>query len=372
MRIGIVGGGLAGLTSAILLGRQGHEVLLFEKKAYPFHRVCGEYISNEIKPFLVAQELYPNELNPVHIDHLKVSSPSGIVLEHPLEMGGFGISRFALDHFLVEKAKTEGIQVFERKDILEIRQNPDDTFSISTTKESWTVDFAIASYGKRSKLDYALDRDFIKKRAPFVGVKWHIRIPDFQKNNIELHNFEGGYCGSSKVENDWNNVCYLVNRETLRKAGSIPELESKVLSQNPFLKAIFNEGEKRWDRPQVINEIAFTAKPLIQNNVFMVGDSAGLIQPLCGNGMAMAIHAAYILSQSVQNNFSGGTLDWINLKKEYQTRWASTFQTRLRSGRMLSHLFGGKRTTNLAIKTLKPFPALTNFIVRKTHGKVVR
>ena len=45
--IGIIGGGLAGLTSAILLARKDFDVILFEEKRYPFHRVCGEYISNE-------------------------------------------------------------------------------------------------------------------------------------------------------------------------------------------------------------------------------------------------------------------------------------------------------------------------------------
>ena len=43
--IGIVGGGLGGLSLSILLRRMGHTVVLFEKEAYPFHRVCGEYIS---------------------------------------------------------------------------------------------------------------------------------------------------------------------------------------------------------------------------------------------------------------------------------------------------------------------------------------
>ena len=50
--VGIVGGGLAGLSLAILMRRKGYTVILFEKEAYPFHRVCGEYISRESAPFL--------------------------------------------------------------------------------------------------------------------------------------------------------------------------------------------------------------------------------------------------------------------------------------------------------------------------------
>lgn len=48
----IIGGGLAGLVNAICMARAGLDVLLVEKRHYPYHKVCGEYISNEVVPFL--------------------------------------------------------------------------------------------------------------------------------------------------------------------------------------------------------------------------------------------------------------------------------------------------------------------------------
>ncbi len=48
----IVGGGLAGLCLAIQLADRGISVVLFEKNRFPFHKVCGEYISMESWPFL--------------------------------------------------------------------------------------------------------------------------------------------------------------------------------------------------------------------------------------------------------------------------------------------------------------------------------
>ena len=51
-KIIVIGGGLAGLTSAILLAKANFDITLIERKQYPFHRVCGEYISNEVLPFL--------------------------------------------------------------------------------------------------------------------------------------------------------------------------------------------------------------------------------------------------------------------------------------------------------------------------------
>nr|MBP6758446.1 FAD-dependent oxidoreductase [Flavobacterium sp.] len=47
----IIGGGLAGLTSAIHLSKFGLRVVLIEKNEFPKHKVCGEYISNEVLPY---------------------------------------------------------------------------------------------------------------------------------------------------------------------------------------------------------------------------------------------------------------------------------------------------------------------------------
>ena len=50
--LAIIGGGLAGLTLAIQSANVGYRVVLFEKETYPFHKVCGEYISMESHSYL--------------------------------------------------------------------------------------------------------------------------------------------------------------------------------------------------------------------------------------------------------------------------------------------------------------------------------
>src|SRR3712207_6418581 len=105
----IVGGGLAGLVNAIQLAKAGLQVVLVEKKTYPFHKVCGEYVSNEVLPFLQSLGVYPHELGASHITHLQVSSPSGKqVLTTALDLGGFGLSRYVLDNYLYELAQKAG------------------------------------------------------------------------------------------------------------------------------------------------------------------------------------------------------------------------------------------------------------------------
>ncbi|MCY7291598.1 MAG: NAD(P)-binding protein, partial [Ferruginibacter sp.] len=91
----IIGGGLAGLNLSILLQRLGHSVILFEKETYPFHKVCGEYISLESWHFLAKEIGVPLENIEVPIiKKLWITSPDGSSLKKELDLGGFGISRF--------------------------------------------------------------------------------------------------------------------------------------------------------------------------------------------------------------------------------------------------------------------------------------
>src|SRR5690606_10741318 len=100
----IAGGGLAGLCNAISLSRAGLKVHVIEQKSYPVHKVCGEYISNETLPFLQSLQINPDQLNPSKISKLLISSPSGSTIHLPLDLGGFGLSRYTLDHFLYKHA----------------------------------------------------------------------------------------------------------------------------------------------------------------------------------------------------------------------------------------------------------------------------
>ncbi|HEY5823559.1 MAG TPA: FAD-dependent oxidoreductase, partial [Cyclobacteriaceae bacterium] len=151
----VIGGGLAGLISAIRLAKAGIEVILFERKKYPFHRVCGEYISNETAPFLKVNGLYPESFQPAQIEKLQLTSVNGKSAELSLKLGGFGITRYVFDHFLFEKTKEAGVTVHENTEVEEVLF-VDDQFIIKTANQSFKSDLVIGGFGKRSKLDVSL------------------------------------------------------------------------------------------------------------------------------------------------------------------------------------------------------------------------
>ncbi len=149
----IIGGGLAGLINAIQLAEAGLSVLVIEKKSYPFHRVCGEYISNEVVPFLRSIRAYPEALSPVPIREFQLTSASGRSSTMPLDLGGFGVSRYALDHFLYHRAQQAGATFLLDTQVQDVSFRQD-TFTIALPQhEQQQARLVIGAYGKRSRLE---------------------------------------------------------------------------------------------------------------------------------------------------------------------------------------------------------------------------
>jgi flavin-dependent dehydrogenase len=367
-KIIIAGGGLAGLVASIHLTRSGVPCTVIEKKAYPFHRVCGEYISNEVVPYLRALGAYPDHLAPAQITRFQLSSVDGKTAYLPLDLGGFGISRFSFDHFLFQHAKKMGVEFILDTEVESIRFT-DGQFQLNTIAENFETSVVIGSFGKRSKLDVVMNRSFIQKRSPYVGVKYHIRMTDLPSDLISLHNFENGYCGISHIENGMINLCYLTRRSNLRAHGTIDAMEKAVLFRNPHLREIFRHAEFLFEKPETINEISFETKAPVEQHILMAGDAAGMISPLCGNGMAIAIHSAKILSEHVLRFWNNNNYSRAQLELDYSKAWRSQFALRLWAGRQIQKLFGGDTASNVAVSLANDVRAVANLLMRQTHGK---
>ncbi|MBI1769272.1 MAG: NAD(P)/FAD-dependent oxidoreductase [Bacteroidetes bacterium] len=361
----IVGGGLAGLVASILLARKGIKVTLIEKKTYPFHRVCGEYISNETLPFLLSQNLFPKEFKLPVISTFQLSSAAGKSSMLALDLGGFGISRFSFDHFLYEEAKKSGVNFLLNDEVTSILFDEDE-FHVQSNNKTLTADLVLCAFGKRSKLDLEFKRNFVNKRSPYVGVKYHIKT-DHPDHLIALHNFEGGYCGISNIEGSKTNLCYLVHREKLRQSGSIENLEKKVLKKNPLLRDIFENSDFLFDKPETINEISFETKEPVFNHLLMLGDAAGMITPLCGNGMAMAIRSAKLAAELIAD-FCNNSITRRQLEKKYTAIWKKEFASHLWFGRQVQKLFGNEFVSNIAVNLPIHSKFIANQIVKNTHG----
>jgi menaquinone-9 beta-reductase len=368
--IAIVGGGLSGLAASIQLAGMGHSVVLFEKEKYPFHKVCGEYISLESWNFLNQLGLPLTAMNLPIIDTLFLTAPNGKAFTTKLPLGGFGISRYELDFLLANIAKQSGVHLFEETKVDSIVF--DESFHVSFHAQKIKAKVCCAAYGKRSNLDIKWKRIFLeatdKRLDNYVGVKYHVKA-DWEANVIGLHNFKNGYCGISKIEEDKYCLCYMTKAENLKACNNnIAQLEESVLYRNPHLKKKFLSSEKCYPLPVTISQINFNRKTQVEDHALMLGDSAGMITPLCGNGMSIALHTSKITAALIHDFFEK-KISRSQLEDLYSNQWMHHFAKRLRTGRTLQKFFGSERLSNLFVGTFNSFPFLAKPVIKMTHGK---
>lgn len=368
-KVTIIGGGLAGLTAAIHLSKIGMKVTVLEKNTYPKHKVCGEYISNEVLPYLNWLDLKIESLNPTNISILEFSTSNGKSISTKLPLGGFGISRYILDEFLYKKAISNGCEfIHENVENVEFEK---EEFTITTNNNTILKSkVVIGAFGKRSTIDQKLNRTFFKKKSHWLAIKAHYS-GIFDSKLVGLHNFNGGYCGVSKVENDSINICYLADYETFKQYKNVDDYQENVVFKNPILKQIFKNVTLLFDKPLTISQISFDEKKAVENHILMIGDTAGLIHPLCGNGMAMAINSAKIASELIQEFYSHTIPSRTKLESKYSQQWNLNFKKRLRTGRFLAAILQKPNLSQVLMNLLIIFPFLLPILIRKTHGKPI-
>ena len=366
--LAIAGGGLAGLSLSIQMARKGFRVVLFEKETYPFHKVCGEYISMESLDFLIDLGLPLREWRLPFIEKLYVTSPNGQSLRTRLPLGGFGISRYKLDAALASKAREAGVSLLEQTKVFDIVFDTE-IHQIETSAGTFYARVVTACYGKKSNLDVKWQRPFVQKQqyANYVAVKYHV-LANLPEGEIALHNFQGGYCGISAIEENKYCLCYLTDSVNLKKNGqSIPEMEANILKQNPVLCKLLEEVTVLFKEPITISQISFSKKKQIENHILCVGDAAGMIAPLCGNGMSMALHGSKIATATI-SDFLKGTLTRLEMETSYQKTWNRQFAGRLKTGRIVQQFFGKTFWSNTLIRFMKISPFLLRRLIRQTHG----
>jgi flavin-dependent dehydrogenase len=368
----IVGAGLAGCGLAIQLAQQGRSVLLLEQQHYPTHKLCGEFLSTEVTAIFERLGILEavHAAGAVAIGRASLTTCTGESFGAPLPGTGLGLSRFALDRILWQRALEVGATCLDRTPVAGIEGTLAEGFTVSTAAGLHRARMVFGAYGKCSRLDRLRGRPFTAHPSPFIAVKAH-HTGISLAGTVELHAFPGGYCGLSEIEAGLVNVCWIGHGGLMRNAAAeLPPTEpfsTAVLRRNPVLASRLEVLTPVAGASQALRQISFALKGTFDGDLWMIGDTAGMIAPLCGDGMAMALGSAD-LALPIALAFLDGQIGPRELKGQYRQGWNRAFRRRLQLGRWLQQGLLHPAVAWLAVGLCGRSPALGEALIRATRG----
>jgi len=134
------------------------------------------------------------------------------------------------------------------------------------------------------------------------------------------------------------------------------------------LKKYFAGAKFLFDEPVTISQIKIGAKNAVDDHVLMLGDTAGFIAPLSGNGMSITLRGSYLTHFLLRDYFEK-KISRKELESKYGKMWNKNFKSRVVFSKSLQKLLSNVSLTNFAISVLGKFPFLMRQVVNRTHGK---
>ena len=347
----VIGGGPAGSACAITAARAGARVLLLEKDQFPRHKVCGEFVSAESLELL-------RSLNGSHFQDKPAIETARLFMRNrrvsfQLPRAAMSIPRFELDAGLFHAAQMQGVHARQGVHVHEVLC--DGVFQVTTSQQPYMANAIVNATGRWSNLAQ-------RRASPpskWIGLKAHFREAR-SGPSVDLYFFPGGYCGVQQVGRDRVNACAMVRANVARTLTQVfslhPELWKRSRDWEPLFPTLTTSG------------LLFRRPETQFQHMILVGDAAGFIDPVAGDGISLALHSGALAAQSLLPFFAGkATLNEVHHEYAslYQQRFAGAFRNARRMRRILSSP-EWVRSTMLGIAGLKP---VASALVSSTRAK---
>jgi flavin-dependent dehydrogenase len=381
----IVGAGPAGSTLAMLLARWGWQVAIVDAAVFPRQKVCGEFLSPAIWPLLRLLDLdHEVRHEALALQSVRLTLAGGRMAEASLagreDLQPAALSRYRLDHLLLEHARASGAHVelgYRVRRVLIDEGRAVGLEASAVERASHTLEFRapviIAADGRRSIVVQQTGRT-TACRGDLVGFKRHFAAPtsnggmsaagDASTDDLalDMHCLQGGYAGLCTVEGGAINLCGVMPRKRLLAArGSIETALCTWAAAHPRIVNLI-QGNSALDVWHTMPEVSQQAAFPTMDGVLYVGDACGTIEPLTGQGMTMAIAGA-ILAADFLSAHAGRPLN-AELQTEYLTQWRNQFAASIRHTAWLGHLLRHPRLLDVLWPLQRFWPTLGTAILR--------
>lgn len=360
----IVGAGPAGAAMAAFLARAGWKTLLIDAAEFPRPKVCGECLSGGAWPVLCELGIADQVADAANIQQrLKISTPSGRSLELALPRAGaqsiLGISRDRLDWLLLKRARSCGVELLLAHRVRRAVIDGHRVTGVEVAGKTIRSRVLIAADGRGSSIVKHTGR-VVSSGPRLVGFKSHSTLAatsaDLSPGTIEMLSFAGGYVGRCEVEQGQLNICGLLPRQLVRQArGSIDQALSTLAPGNSF----GSSGD--W---LTIPDVRLQRATPKCEGVLYVGDAMGTIEPLAGQGMAIALQSAALAAKLLIAQ-SAPRAD-VALQRRYSSAWHRRFGSTIGRARRLGWLLRRPRLLQ-SLVGLAPPSRLEELLLRTCY-----
>jgi geranylgeranyl reductase family protein len=286
----VIGAGPAGATVAFLLSRAGLKVLLLEKKKLPRFKACGGGISLKFLGSL------PFDASPAITGRVsrikyfyKMADPVEVELGAELAM----VNRPKFDLLIVEAAARLGAKVVDESEVreLEILENG---VRLSTEKDNYEARYLIGADGVFSQV---AARTGLRRGAKF-DLALEIELPE------RKHPLSTLYMGFGQVREGYAWSFPKTDNYSIGIGGkNSPRLAVELKKWLAFLGY---PADGKMDLHGHSLPLPKAGEKLQRQNVLLVGDAAGLVNPLTGEGIRYAIQSAQIAAQTIASGKING------------------------------------------------------------------
>jgi geranylgeranyl reductase family protein len=317
MRIAIVGAGPAGTWSSVLLARRGHAVTLIDPQA-PWEKPCGGGVTAKA---LSSFGIFESDLPRKYIDRITIYFGDKRSVSVPTQQPIAVLSRRDLGKYLLDEAGKAGVSIV-RSRVTRVEPTSHG-WTISTRDTSVQSDFLIGADGAtsmvRRTVGTALQPDdlcvtlgyYLRAEGPpqmkiyfvpdFEGYIWSFPRPNHISFGLITRSIPG-WTGRAKM---------------LLSNFILADLGADVLEQAEFYSApVPCLGPSAWKTNQIAG-----------NRWALVGDAAGLADPITGEGIYFALKSAEILADTIEmpNQYAVKVWKEMGTELERASRMYKTF-----------------------------------------------